>query len=425
MELSLRKGVFFIIGFIVLIVLWLIFFGGLQKLNGIWGQIFGENIQEDDGSGPRGVCPEELKKELIVLGDIYKRAKTMKEDRCLIPYSKLPDLGDYKIRFFQTTVGTSIGVALGDAEPGIGCMYDDVDGNDRQIIEGVYSCVIGSVYEESWEIFKKNWFYNHPNILKNEIYADGVTILKDNHYSTSDKSDTIEDDLSSYFLYKTKQDGKVYVCLIHDDDNEDNDFTRHIPDCSMGESGTPYGPKQTYACTVQVDVDHKLDTKDKNKITYYFQSGEYYCADDGNPDHIYFCNGDKGKFEKTNPAETNSKTLDSCNGDGRPYNTFDQCCCLTQNPDGTAAPTSGPTPVTTPVPVPVPTPGPTPTPTPVPTPGPTSGPTPGQTPGRDEQCVRFSFPEGEDTEKSCDAFGTNWKQQSCPRNIGFRAGYVP
>lgn len=375
MEITLRKGAFMIIGVIVFLVIVLIFLGGIGKIKTIWDQMFAENIHDENGLGT-GVCPAIYSYEKDQLGALFEAAKASPNNRCLMKFHRLPDLSGYEIQLESTSYGVSIGVAKKGSSPSRECTYDTTSTEGDNIIEGIYPCLLGSVVGNSYATFKQNWFYNYPTVQEGEIYDTPVTVSENNKIEgNSGGKNDIEKDLGGYYLYKTSQAGKTFLCFIKNDDKEQNDLLRKIPTCDVA-SGPPYGTKERYSCTIRNDgkINNNLNNDRNDEITYYFKNGEYYCED-----QIKYCDGSQRKFVDINEADT--VPFSTCKGDNKPYNKQDNCCCMINHADGT--------------------------------------------PGEQGSCVRFSFPS--DSQKnmvsSCSVLGPNWAQQKCPEDISYRAGY--
>ncbi len=393
MEITLRKGVFIIIGVIVLLVVILVFFGGINKIQGIWDEMFGQNIHDGDGSGGRGVCPDGYNVYRDAIGRAFEAARASPNTRCLVPLevdgmngNKLPDLGAYKIQLELQPEGVVIGVAKAALTPQRNCLFmpDDTenqkysDEKNSSILYGIYPCVVGEVFEkEKYTVFKENWFANDkPEIKPGEFTPTNIRFIRDGRFKADQGGEPrTEDELPKFYFYKTVLDGKAYLCVIEDEENEDNKIPSRIPECSQA-SGPDYRVK---------DTSFQCSATPGNDVTYFFNSGEYYCVNKDPADQIQFCDGSTGQFRAVNPSEylkkKDGKDL-SCNGDGIPPNMANSCCCLND----------------------------------------------GRIDGKDERCIRFDFPDDENTIKDCSDLnppggGKTWELQQCPRDIGYRVMY--
>ena len=379
MEITLRKGVFIFIGLVVFLVIILIFLGGLNKIQAIWDEMFGENVKDPSGTGALGDCPADLSVLKNDLGLLFEEAKNNKNNRCLIKFealngNKLPDLRGYKIHLESHSNGVIVGLTKGDSSPQKSCTYPPKDGKDNYVIEGIWPCAVGQVKGEAYEIFKKNWFYNYPTIDEGEFLPSAIKFMGDGRFQAEQGGEPrTEDELDGFYFYKTQEGGKTYLCVIEDEQDEEKDLLRRIPLCDYA-SGPDYGTKEMYTCTI--NKNGRTNNEGNDEINYYFKENEYYCDND----NIYYCDGQDGKFYEINEDEISEKK--ECEGDQKPYNKQDDCCCLTKNPDGS--------------------------------------------PGRPGQCIRYSFPEDYKNKmvESCSDLGPFWEQQKCPEDISYRVGYV-
>ena len=287
MEITLRKGVFIFIGLVVFLIVIFILLGGINKVGVIWDQIFGENIKDDDGTGARFECPAEFIPVLIEVGNLFENAKSNANSRCLMPMNSIPNIGDYKIQIESASGGTIISIAKNHATNDE-CVFKPEDGENENVIEGIWPCVVGGDNAgDYWRTFKENWFYNYADVKEGEAFPGPPVI-----YSEGDETWMYTDrdlggmkmgkDLGQRYVYKTTIGGKMFMCFIGENSDEEKDMLRRIPLCDQS-SGPGYGSKTRYACSIK--NDGTINNENADEIYYYFNENEYYCDND----NIYYC----------------------------------------------------------------------------------------------------------------------------------------